>query len=45
VTITYVVEGGPAITGPNGYPWGTTSNANFEVTGSDDFGGPYNYSY
>ena len=45
VTITYVVEGGAVITGPNGYPWGTKSNPNFEVTGTDDFGGPYAYSY
>ena len=45
VTISYVVEGGSAVTGPNGYPWGTTSNPNFEVTGTDNFGGPYAYSY
>lgn len=45
VTVSYVVEGGPAITGPNGYPWGTKSNPNFEVTGTDNFGGPYAYSY
>ena len=36
VTITYVVEGGPAITGPNGYPWDQTN---------DTFAGPFNYSY
>ena len=45
VTITYVAEGGAAIAGPNGYPWGTKSNPNFEVTGTDNFGGPYAYSY
>ena len=45
VTVTYLIKNTASFTGPNGYPWGTTSNANFEVTGSDDFGGPYNYSY
>ena len=36
VTVSYVVEGGPAITGPNGYPWDQTN---------DTFAGPFNYSY
>jgi len=36
VTITYVVDGGPAITGTNGYPRDQTN---------DTFAGPFNYSY
>ena len=36
VTISYVVEGGSAVTGPNGYPWDQTN---------DTFSGPHNYTY
>jgi hypothetical protein len=36
VTFTFAEEGGPTITGPNGYPWDQTN---------DTFAGPFNYSY